>query len=256
MQAVDLAQLGEQLVERGLAVQILAVARGVLRDDVQLAHAVGGKLFCFGEQVLYFSAAEFSANHRNRAEGAFVVAALRDFQICRVKRRGLHSAALQREQQFVGKLLNLLTLQRLGHDIRNLLIGADADRRVNFVELLGDFVLIALGKTAGDNNRLDFALALEVAQLDDFVDALLLGGVDEAAGVHNYRVGVSRIIHDFKAPLTERVQQHFGVYLVFGAAQRHNTDLIIHMQSSLFLLVGGKYAAMPLFMFRIHSVPP
>ena len=87
MQPFDFAQLRQQPVERGLAVKILAVARGVLRDDIQLAHALFRQALGFLYKILYFSAAEFSAYHRNGAEGAFVVAALGDFQIGGVKRR-------------------------------------------------------------------------------------------------------------------------------------------------------------------------
>ena len=227
MQAVDLAQLGEQLVERGLAVQILAVARGVLRDDVQLAHAVGGKTLCLFNKIFYFSAAEFSAYHRDRAERTFVIAALGDFEIGGIERRGQHSAA-----QLVGEQLErAVAAEHLLHHVGDLLIGADAHSRVDLIELLGDLVLIALRKTAGDDDRLDLALALEVAQLDDLVDALLLGGVDKAAGVHNDRVRLGRIVNDRIAASAQREQQHLRIDLIFCTAQRDYADLFIHKTS-------------------------
>ena len=204
MQSVNFAQLGEKPVERRLAVQIFAVACGVLRDDVELAHALFGELLRLADEVLYFSAAEFSANHRDSAEGALVVAALGDFQVSGVKRRGLHSAALKGKAELVGKDLDFISArERLFHDVGDLLVCAYADCRVYFVELFCDLVLITLGKTARHDDRLDFSLALHCSELDDLVDAFLLRGIDKAAGVHDNCVRFGGVADDRKALLPE-----------------------------------------------------
>ena len=235
-EAVDFAQLLEQLRELRRAVQILSVAGGVLSDDVELFHALRGKLTRFLEYILHRAAAEPAADQRNRAVGAAIVAALRDLEISGVGGSGLHSAAAERKLQFVGEKLHLVACKRFEHDVGDFIVRADADGGVDLIELLGDLVLIALGKAARDDNRLDFSLAFEITQLQNLVNALLLGGFDKAAGVHDHRVRLFGVADKLKAAFLECIEKHFGVNLIFGAAEGNHPDLVIHMIQSLCLL--------------------
>jgi hypothetical protein len=63
---------------------------------------------------------------------------------------------------------------------------------VDFGDVLLDFVAVALDEAAGDDDALGFTavLLLVLDHLEDGVDGLLLGGVDEAAGVDDDDLGV------------------------------------------------------------------
>ena len=63
---------------------------------------------------------------------------------------------------------------------------------VDFGDVLLDLVAVALDEAAGYDEALGFAavLLLVLDHLEDGVDGLLLGGVDEAAGVDDEDFGV------------------------------------------------------------------
>jgi hypothetical protein len=69
---------------------------------------------------------------------------------------------------------------------------AGADYGVDFGDVLLDLVAVALDEAAGDDEALGFAAVgdLVLHHLEDGVDGLLLGGVDEAAGVDDEDFGV------------------------------------------------------------------
>ena len=67
-----------------------------------------------------------------------------------------------------------------------------------------------------------FALVLD--HLEDGVDRLLLGGVDEAAGVDDDDLGVFGALSQLGAVVVEKPHHDFGVDEVFGAAERDEAD--------------------------------
>ena len=71
-QSLDLAKLPQQLRQCGMAVNILAVPGGVLRDYDQLGHSLGGKPLRFGDDVLHLPAAEPPPDRGDRAVAATV----------------------------------------------------------------------------------------------------------------------------------------------------------------------------------------
>ena len=73
---------------------------------------------------------------------------------------------------------------------QNLLQLAGADDGVDFRNVLLDFVAIAFDQAAGDDQLLRAAGSLVLRHLQDGVDRLLLGSVDERAGVDDDDVGV------------------------------------------------------------------
>ena len=84
-----------------------------------------------------------------------------------------------------------------------------------------DFVAVALDEAAGDDEALGFAavLLLVLDHLEDGVDGLLLGGVDEAAGVDDDDLGVFGAGGELGAAVVEHAHHDLGVDEVFGAAE-------------------------------------
>ena len=73
--------------------------------------------------------------------------------------------------------------------------------------------------------RLARAVLLVLRHLEDRVDRLLLGGVDERAGVHDEHVGFGRVARQLVARLLRQAEHHLGVDEVLGAAEGNETDL-------------------------------
>ncbi len=90
------------------------------------------------------------------------------------------------------------------------------------------FVLIAVRQAARhihfvhDSRRLGFGVA------QDGVDGLLLGPVDEAAGVddHDLRVVFFRLVRHVVAIAFQLGEKHFRVHQVLGTTQRDDVDFI------------------------------
>jgi hypothetical protein len=72
---VDGGELGQQRLEQPEVAEVLAVRRGVLAHQEQLAHAISGQPPCLVEHVGRAAAHERAAEGRDRAEGAAPVAA-------------------------------------------------------------------------------------------------------------------------------------------------------------------------------------
>ena len=104
---------------------------------------------------------------------------------------------------------------------------AGADYCVYFGDVLLDLVAVALDEAAGDDDALGFSavLLLVLDHLEDGVDGLLLGGVDEAAGVDDDDLGVFGAGGEFGAVVMEQAHHDLGVDEVFGAAEGDEADL-------------------------------
>ena len=98
---------------------------------------------------------------------------------------------------------------------------AGSDDGVDFGDVLSDLVAVALDEAAGDDEALGFAavLLLMLDHLEDGVDGLLLGGVDEAAGVDDDDLGVFGAGGEFGSVVMEEAHHDLGVDEVFGAAE-------------------------------------
>ena len=116
---VDPAKLAQQLRELALAVEVNAVAAGVLRHDDQLLRTAGSKLLCLLDQLFHRAAAVSSAQRRNDAERAVIVAALRDLQVRILPRRCKDAPALLNRRLNVAVFLKTLAARE------KLLDGAD-----------------------------------------------------------------------------------------------------------------------------------
>jgi hypothetical protein len=88
VQVFDLRQALEQSGQAVAQAEVFAVESGVLADQRDFAHARGRQVFRFANHGFEAAAAEFSAQLRNHAESAWVVAAFVDFDVGGVARRG------------------------------------------------------------------------------------------------------------------------------------------------------------------------
>lgn len=73
-----------------------------------------------------------------------------------------------------------------------------------------------MSKTACYDDCLDFALVLELAEFNNFVNAFLLCTFDKSAGIYNYCVRICRIVNNNKSSVLECVQKHLGINLIFA----------------------------------------
>ena len=106
---------------------------------------------------------------------------------------------------------------------------AGADYGVYFGDVLLDFVAVALDEAAGYDDALGFSSVgsadFVLDHLEDGVDGLLLGGVDEAAGVDDDDLGVFGARGELGSVVVEQAHHDFGVDEVFGAAEGDEADL-------------------------------
>jgi hypothetical protein len=93
---------------------------------------------------------------------------------------------------------------------------------VYFRDVLLDFVAVALDEAAGYYDALGFAavLLLVLHHLEDGVHGLLLGRVDEAAGVDDDDFGVFGPGGELGSVVMEEAHHDLGVDEVLGAAER------------------------------------
>ena len=98
---------------------------------------------------------------------------------------------------------------------------AGADDGVDFGDVFTDLVAVPLDEAAGDDEFLGAATVgdLVLDHLEDGVDGLLLGGVDEGAGVHDEDVGVFGGRGELGTVVMQEAHHDFGVDEVFGTAK-------------------------------------
>ncbi len=104
----------------------------------------------------------------------------------------------------------------------------EAEDGVGLGQRLGEVLAVALGQAADGDDGLGLAAlvgrGLQVRGLQQGVDRVLLGRLDEAAGVDHDRVGVGRVVDEQEAVGGEPAGQLLGVDLVAGAAQGQHRD--------------------------------
>jgi hypothetical protein len=95
---------------------------------------------------------------------------------------------------------------------------AGADYGVHFGNALADFVAVALDQAAGDDQLFCRARGFVAGHFEDGVDGLLLGGVDEGAGVDDEDFGFLGMGGQPRAGVVQHAHHHLGVNEVFGTA--------------------------------------
>jgi hypothetical protein len=111
-------------------------------------------------------------------------------------------------------------LQACG-DVR---VVVEAEHRVGLRQRLGQLLAVPLGQAAHGHHRLGPATLLEVCRCEQGVDRVLLGGLDEAAGVDQRDVGVTGLGDEQPAVGGETAGELLGVDLVTAAAEGDQRD--------------------------------
>ena len=95
---------------------------------------------------------------------------------------------------------------------------ACADDGVHFRNAFADFVAVAFDEASSDDELSGLPVCFELRHFKDGVDGLLLGGVDEAAGVDDEDFGLLGTRGQARATAIEEAHHDLGVDQVFGAA--------------------------------------
>ena len=193
----------------------MAVVGEILRDEIHLDRSLRFEPPGLLHQPPEPEGAVTTAPQGDGAERAPVVAALADLQVAHVagsERKpvaGMRGARPLRQQS---------ALDQLGHEPVEI---AQAQEQIHFGEGGLEFVPVALDHAPDGDDRAAPSLALEPPRLEQGLDRLLLGGVDEAAGIHQDDVGVRQIRHASRTASHERGEHPFGVDRVLVAPEAH-----------------------------------
>ena len=114
---------------------------------------------------------------------------------------------------------------RLGDGADDLGDLSRAEDGVDFRNLFQQLGAVALRHAAGDDQLPARPRLLVFGHLQDGVDRLLLGLVDERAGVDHQYLGGFGVLGQLVPGLLGEPEHHLGVNEVLGAAQRHHADL-------------------------------
>ena len=107
-------------------------------------------------------------------------------------------------------------------DLRDL---ARAEHGVDLRDLGAKLIAISLGQASGHDQSAAGAVLLPLRHLEDGVDRLLLGGVDERARVDHEHLGRRGILCELVARVPREPEHHLGIDEVLGTAERDETDL-------------------------------
>ena len=171
------------------------------------------------------AAAEFSAQLRNHAESAGVVAAFVDFDVGGVAGRG-ENARRRVVIKVGGKVggVRIVGAELAFARCEDFLDFAGADHGVNFRDLLADVVAIAFDHAAGDDQFLRAPEFFVFGHFQDRVHGLFLRGLDEAAGVDDEHVGLARARREFVAGARKNAHHHLAIHEVLGASQADESN--------------------------------
>ena len=210
-------QFGQQALVRG---QVHPVLGDVLRDDDELLYARIAQRLRLLQQRVQRARAVRPAQLGDDAVAAAVGAALRDLEVGGVGRGQPVAAALERGGGHVRHVGRLVSAERGLRRVHDALIAACSAQRVDLGQLGLHFVRVALHQAAGDDQTLHFADLLVLRRVEDGLDGLALGGLDEPAGVDHAHVGLGHVLGDFPARRAQQGEHVLAVHQIFGAAER------------------------------------
>ena len=222
LDAVHLLEFVEQFHEPGLAVEVHPVVGGVLRDDHQFLHAVGGEFTGLANHLLDRLGGMLAPHLGNRAEGAGAVAALGDLEVGHVPRCDPHAARVVEGAGGRGAKDAPLIAEAADEPFGragDLVPREDADHGIHSGQFGEQRLFLPLGQAAGHDHTPRAARPLQVEHLVDRGIRLLAGGVDEGAGVHDHDVGALRLADELPAVLAEQAEHPLAIDEVFRAAE-------------------------------------
>ena len=212
-----------------LAVQVRAVPGDVLGDDQQLLDAGGRQLPGLFQQALHGAAAVLAPEGGDHAVGAVVVAPLGDAEVGVPGGRGQDALPVLGGGVDVAQVAGpQAACHHLVDGIADVAVAAGAQDAVHLRQLAQNVLLVPLGHAAGDEDLFHLAGALQLRHLQDVVDGLLAGGLQEAAGVHHHHVGPLGLGLDGVAGSLDGGHHLLAVHLVLGAAKGDKGNVVWH----------------------------
>lgn len=170
----------------------------------------------FGNNGFHWSGNVLPAHEGNGAEGAGAVAAFGDFEVGVVMGRG--------EDAFANQLMLIVSAKAV--EERGKL--ECAKPAVNIGDFVSQIVFVAVGEAAGDEDFFHATGFLFVHILQDGVDGLFFGGLNEAAGVDDDDIGIGvALMGGGDVVAVELTEEDFAVNEVFGAAEGDDADAVV-----------------------------
>ena len=203
--------------------KIAAVGDGVLRDQVHLEDAAATKLFDLAHDVVGRARALLAAHLRDDAERAGAVAALGDLHVGAAAARG-HAPRVARRDDPVGRVADQHALGVAAEHGLELEHVARAEEVIDLGQVRRELFRVALREAAGDDELLARARVFVAGHLEDGVDRLLLGLVDEAAGVDDDHRCVFGVRHVTVARALGDAEHDLAVDAVLRAAEADEVD--------------------------------
>ena len=216
----------QQVGDVAVAGNVAAVRERVLRDEDRLLDPARRQPFHFLDDVGERAAPMTAADLRTRAEGAPHVAAFRDLHV-RVRNPARQKARGGRVVEVSGRrrARPVVAAGSLTHQLDDAGEIGGAEDPVDLGHLLQDVAAVALGEAAGHDESAAGPLLLQLRELENRVDRLLAGAVDEGAGVDDEAFGVFGPLHEWKPGLGQHAEHQLGVDLVLRAAEGRQMDL-------------------------------
>jgi hypothetical protein len=237
--------LVQKRCQRGPRLKVAAVSGQILSNQVELPYSAVRQRARLGDQIERRAALMGTADRRDDAERALVIASFGDLQV-----RGKNFPATgprrfqsgqQMSRAWIGDWPRIV---RLGaaQQVRKVEEIPGADEDVDFRELFTQLGAIALRQASGDHQAPAGPLPLDFRRLENRVERFLLGGFNKGAGVDHQDIGLGWIEGQRVSGLAERAKHELAVNRVLGAAERQEVD---PFHSAIFrghisLLVGNK----------------
>ena len=222
LDALDGGQLGQELLEQREVAEVLAVRRRVLADEEQLAHALAprasaprrGRRSGGGTRTTRGTSGwrrtSSAGRSRWRSSGA-PTGARRAGPARPARRRRRDRAARHRRRPRRGRPASAGAAgggrtararpasRRRGRRVRcdgHVAVGVEAEHGVGVGQLVGERLAVALGEAPDGDDGPGAAGLLEVGGLEEGVDRVLLGLLDEAARVDDRDVGLGGVVDE------------------------------------------------------------
>ena len=220
--AFDSCQPAQQLRQLFLSVKVDAVQGRFLGYQDQLTDAFAGQVFCLADQGLHGHAPEGAPYTGDHTVGTAFVASLRDPQVAVIAACGQDASGIRRGHAVQRLQADLFPLGHLSQNLiqygDQLLLGRCADHGIHLRNLFYDLLFVALAQTAGYDQGFELARRLPVRHFQDGVYALLLGVIDEAAGIDNDDLRLFFIIRKGVAVFRQACQHLLCIHQILVTA--------------------------------------